>query len=449
VSEDTARLVRVRATASRRWRAELTAARSRFVSGGRSAMVRDGVLAAAAFPAAFVEGRGPVLDALAGVVFAAALLARRVWPGPALLAACCVPTVPLATLLAMPVLAYGAGMRIGSTRAKLAVAGASSVLASVSWFFAGDGSWQVRLGAAVVSAVLLLVLPAAVGVVVSERRSHMTALEERNAVLEQAHRLGTTQARLQERTRIAGEMHDLLGHRLSLITLYAGAMEMRSATDAPGMSKEATLVRTTARTALDELRQILGVLRVDSPPQDAEGPDADVGTRADVTALVEASRRAGLRVDLDWTGEDLAGATPGVRRAVHRVVREALTNAHKHAPDSLTSVRVERDAEEIRVEATSLGPVAPRGPGSRMGLVGLEERVRLAGGTFSAGPAGSGDRFVLAARLPATVPALSPASDAAVRAGHVPADPARPEQGRGAPPDGHRQQNGPYRPAGP
>src|SRR5205807_8244800 len=118
---------------------------------------------------------------------------------------------------------------------------------------------------------------------VAERRTRILALEERNAVLEHAQRLGDAQARLQERARIAGEMHDHLGHRLSLIALYAGALEVRSKEAAPEVANEATLVRTTAKTALDELREVLGILRVDAEERDSDGRD-EVGTRADVAA---------------------------------------------------------------------------------------------------------------------------------------------------------------------
>jgi hypothetical protein len=118
-----------------------------------------------------------------------------------------------------------------------------------------------------------------------------------------------------------------------------------------------------------------------------------------VSALVAASAQAGLPVELTWTGDDLAGADARLRRAVHRVVREALTNAHKHAPGSSTQVTVDRDGEQVRVEVTSgIDRDAPAGPGTGLGLVGLQERVLLAGGEFAAGADGS--RFLVTAVLP-------------------------------------------------
>jgi signal transduction histidine kinase len=161
-------------------------------------------------------------------------------------------------------------------------------------------------------------------------------------------------------------------------------------------------VRTTATTALAELREVLGILRVDTRRQETKGPDDGTGTHADIAALVEASRRAGLAVELVWTGEDLIGAEPRARRAVHRVVREALTNAHKHAPESATRVAIVRDAGKVRVEVSSdtTGPAMPRAPGTGLGLVGLQERVELADGTFSAGRVHARAPFVVTAVLP-------------------------------------------------
>ncbi len=130
--------------------------------------------------------------------------------------------------------------------------------------------------------------------------------------------------------------------------------------------------------------------------------DAETGTRADVDALVLASRKAGTPVELQWVGDDLTGLDPSVRRAVHRLVREALTNVHKHAPGMPTRVRVEHQAETVGVEIGNRLPapattvtIAPR---TGLGLIGLQERVRLAGGTLTTGP--DGGRFVVRALLP-------------------------------------------------
>jgi signal transduction histidine kinase len=247
-----------------------------------------------------------------------------------------------------------------------------------------------------------LILPGAIGALAGERARRTDALRERNAILERAHQLGDAQARMQERARIAGEMHDLLGHRLSLISLHAGALELSTRRTSPDLSEQAAVVRTTAKTALDELREVLGILKVDSPGEDDGSPDDHTGTRADVTALVLASQQAGVDVRLTWTGDDVAGLDGRVRRALHRVVREALTNVHKHAPGVAAQVMVERGKRWIRVEIrnklsrSGAHPV----PGTRIGLVGLQERVRLAGGRIHVDTDQERSEFVVSARLP-------------------------------------------------
>src|SRR5206468_5123409 len=116
--------------------------------------------------------------------------------------------------------------------------------------------------------------------------------------------------------------------------------------DVPG---EVRLIRTTVGTAMHELRTILGVLREAGHGGGEVAPADAIGTRADVTHLVNESRAAGVKVELDWIGADLTGAPPSVRRAVHRVVREALTNVHRHAGGAPARVVVERNVARVRV----------------------------------------------------------------------------------------------------
>jgi signal transduction histidine kinase len=350
----------------------------------------------------------------AALVVIVALLARFTWPSAALLLVVAAANTVAAGVIAVPVIAYGAGRRIASLRRAGAVFTLASatlalkVLMSVVPGSSDAEPWGFALLLATAFAGVGLILPGTIGALTGERARRSEALRERNAILERAQTLGDEQARMQERARIAGEMHDLLGHRLSLISLHAGALELRTRQSAPELSEQAAVMRTTAKTALDELREVLGILKVDSHPKDTDGHGDDAGTRADVSALVLASQRAGADVQLRWTGDDTTGLDGTIRRALHRVVREALTNAHKHAAAATTQVVVERGAEQIRVEVRNgLGtPGARTAPGTSMGLVGLRERVRLAGGTIHAGADGERTEFVVSALLP-LVPAAT------------------------------------------
>ncbi|MFB7269022.1 sensor histidine kinase [Streptomyces sp. NPDC056244] len=295
------------------------------------------------------------------------------------------------------------------------------------------GVWAEELAGNGVSAVLLVLLPALAGVLLGRRRPLVSLLRERNAYLEQARSLTAAAARLEERTRIAGEMHDLLGHRLSLISVHAGALELAAARQAPPLAGQAELLRTTAGTAMEELRDILGLLRREDVAAAVPEPDANRGTREDITALVTESRQAGVTVELDWSLPDTAEPGPRTRQSLHRVVREGLTNVLKHASGAPTRVRVGISPADgislggrgsspggrtssgskgdpggkgsspgwIEVSVTNEAPRAGRhqGTGSRSGLAGLEERIALLGGSFAAGPLPDGG-FRLAAVLP-------------------------------------------------
>ncbi|WP_309114192.1 histidine kinase [Saccharothrix sp.] len=227
--------------------------------------------------------------------------------------------------------------------------------------------------------------------------------------LRRGRELAAEQARLRERARIAADMHDSLGHELALIALRAGGLEL-----APDMSEEnrraAAGLRESAVVATDRLRRTVGLLR------EATVVPVDEG----LADLVERAVGAGMVVRL----EDRGGALPElVGRAVRRVVQEGLTNAARHVPGSEVDVSVTRTAgEEVEVrvvnalveglpaaDARAGGGLRPPSPLSHggttvdggaagSGLAGLEERVRLLGGTLSAGV--EGDSFVVWARIP-------------------------------------------------
>ncbi|WP_238431506.1 sensor histidine kinase [Streptomyces cavernae] len=354
------------------------------------------LLPATAIVTAVINVPGQPATAIGLLAAAVALLCRFTWPITSLLAGTGVAAValiwPSTTLLAFlwpvsVVLAYAVGRQVPDTRlAVAALALATGVQSAANLVEVAGLTVDLEdVGRIVVVNVVLVVLPGAIGMRQGERARAMDALHERNALLERANLLGESQARMQERARIAGEMHDLLGHRLSLIALYAGALEMRTRTAAPEINEQADLLRTTSRTALEELRTVLGILRLDGaePP---DGTESVAGTREDVLNLVAEARQAGLPITLSWRGDDLTDADIGIRRAVNRIVREALTNVHKHAPGAPTrlTVTVDTDKLTIKVRNAARPPAVPP-PSSGMGLAGLRERARLAGGDFTAG----------------------------------------------------------------
>jgi signal transduction histidine kinase len=235
-----------------------------------------------------------------------------------------------------------------------------------------DPEWlNLAINFAVISALL------AIGMYVGSRRELLWTLRERalRAETEQALRVG--QARATERERIAREMHDVLGHRISLVTMHAGALSFREDLSRAEVAASARIIQDNAHQAMVELRGILGVLRGAD-----DTPDRPQPTLSDVPALVDEARSSGTPVDLTV---DLPDRVPEqVGRTVYRVVQEGLTNARKHAGAARVTVRVS-GSPESGVTARIANPLPP---GSRpaaapgYGLIGLTERAKLASGTL-------------------------------------------------------------------
>ncbi len=241
------------------------------------------------------------------------------------------------------------------------------------------------------------------GMFARARREQLLTLRDRAARFEAEQRQRVEQARDAERRRIAGEMHDVLAHRVSLLSLHAGALEFRPDAPPEEIAEAAGVIRASARAALEELREVIGVLRDGG---DGSAPEPPQPTLAEIPALVEESRTAGMRVTcrIDVAGAATAPAALG--RTAYRIVQEGLTNARKHAPAAAVDVAVTGGAGELVVAVVSRRPVgvavaADALPGAGSGLIGLNERVALAGGVLHHGTDVAGD-FVLRATLPWT-----------------------------------------------
>jgi signal transduction histidine kinase len=254
--------------------------------------------------------------------------------------------------------------------------------------------------------VLLFVMPLAFaasgwGMFIRARRQLLLSLRERALRAEADRALHEEYARVAERTRIAREMHDVLAHRISLIALHAGGLEVRPDLPAEQIRSTAALLGVTARQALEELRGVIGVLR-ESGAGDVV-PAAPQPTLRDIGHLVEETRHAGTAIDFYLDVADIDGVPGPLGRDAYRIVQEGLTNVAKHAGDTTARVRVAGSPGEglhvsVRNREAVPAPTAPGLPGSGAGLLGLRERVALAGGTIVLGPDGSGD-FVVEAEL--------------------------------------------------
>ncbi|WP_040339490.1 sensor histidine kinase [Candidatus Blastococcus massiliensis] len=220
-------------------------------------------------------------------------------------------------------------------------------------------------------------------------RAERAVLQERE-LRERERRIVT-----EERSRIARELHDVVAHRVSLMTVQAGAAKTVAADDPVAAARAMGAVEEAGRQALDELRYLLGVLRPSAVTDDT-APQPGL---ADLPALVGRMREAGLDVDLDI--DDVTGGLPArVELSAYRIVQECLTNVVKHAgPGARTGVRLTTDRGDLVVEVRDDGSGATSLPGAGHGIVGMRERAQLLGGTLDVGPRPEGG-FATRARLP-------------------------------------------------
>ncbi|WP_405093080.1 histidine kinase [Micromonospora sp. NBC_01392] len=323
-------------------------------------------------------------------LLAVSVAVSRRWPLVAVLAVVAGSLVDGNVVFAIPVFGYLAGLR--SARA----APAATVFAAIAVTGTGLNLGLLGTEPAVwfqLASVLLFagVFPWLLGRL---RRQHRALAAAGRRHAERERRGAAERVRLRERARIAQEMHDSLGHDLSLIALRAGALELATGL-APAHRAAAGELRASVAAATERLHEVIGVLREERtrrPPDES------------VAELVDGARDAGMVVRLREdvpAGSAAASLPPLVAHAVHRVVREALTNAARYAPDAPVTVTVARAADAVTVAVVN--PPAPAGPlagpaSHGSGLLALRERVRLAGGALDAGPRDGG--WAVTARVP-------------------------------------------------
>ena len=322
-----------------------------------------------------------VLDIVLGSIACAALFLRRQHPlGVALLI---VPLSAVSALAAMATLpaVFNAAIRVPLGQlagiAALAVAG-TAIFPLLYPEVDGRGyGWQLTVG------LLLTAVALGWGLFVRAQRELLKGLRDR----------AQEKAREAERRRIAREMHDVLAHRLSILSVHAGALENAGDKLPPEYAETARVIRTSARTALEELREVIGLLRREETAIEPPQP-----TLEQLPALLDESRAAGLAIEYQpaetTTVPDLVG------RTAYRAIQEGLTNARKHGAGEKAELTIE-DGPPLVVELVSHGAGTATLPGSGTGLVGLAERVELAGGELTYGPRKNGT-FILHATLPYT-----------------------------------------------
>jgi signal transduction histidine kinase len=199
--------------------------------------------------------------------------------------------------------------------------------------------------------------------------------------------------RLQERARIARELHDVVAHHLSVVVVRADSAPHRLDDVPAAVRAEFTGIADEARASLTEMRRVLRLLREPAEPRQELGPQPGL---QDVAELVESTRRAGADVRL--TSDLPSGLDPAVELTAYRVVQEGLSNAVRHALHAVVEVAVRRTAGELEVTVQNEKPPRPvvPAPGSGQGLQGMRERVVLVDGTVSTGPTPQGGYLVQA-----------------------------------------------------
>ncbi|GAA1684382.1 histidine kinase [Kribbella yunnanensis] len=325
-----------------------------------------------------------VLDVCLGLALSLTLWFRRRWPVQLALLASAVsvfsevasgPTL----ILILSVAVY---RRLRTTLLVFAV-NALSLAAYLQVKQQADGP------AVAVAAIAIYIATAGWGLYIRSRRQLLQTLRDRADRAEMVARLQAEQGQLRAREEIAREMHDVLGHRLSLLSVHAGALAYRPDASTEEVADAAEVIRASAHQALQDLREVIGVLR--APVGELPQPSF-----ADLPALVEASQAAGVPVELQ---QDVVGALPDhIGRTAYRIVQEGLTNAMKHAPGERVTIAMNgAPGNGLTVEVRNPAPDRRRGDGQ--GLLGLAERAALVEGRLEHGRTPDGE-FRLSAWLP-------------------------------------------------
>jgi signal transduction histidine kinase len=227
-----------------------------------------------------------------------------------------------------------------------------------------------------------------------ERQALVELLRERSARLERDRERDMADAALEERARIARELHDVIAHAVSLMVVQASAERRLLDPDQRRTAETLETIESSGREALGELRRLLGVLRARGRERLAPQPGLDA-----LPELLDEGRRGGHEIRLEVEGEPVR-LPAGLDLTAYRIVQEGLTNARKHAPGAAIELTLRWRAAEVEIEVADDGPGPPTNPnGVGHGLIGMRERASLYGGSLRTGP-GAGGGYRVLARLP-------------------------------------------------
>ncbi|PWS43806.1 sensor histidine kinase [Streptomyces sp. ZEA17I] len=336
------------------------------------------------------------VDSVAGAAACCALWLRRRWPVGLAVALTAVAVVEPVAVGALLVALFS--LAVHRPLKPTAIVGAAA-LATVPLQPLVRPDPQTGYLVSVLFGVLLVLLALSWGMGVRSRRQLVLSLRERARRAEAEAELRAERAQRLAREAIAREMHDVLAHRLTLLSVHAGALEFRPDAPTAEIARAAGVIRDSSHEALQDLREIIGVLRGPGESGEGERPQPTLTT---LDALIEESRQAGMDVTLDQRVAAPGEAPAATGRTVYRIAQECLTNARKHAPGAEVTVTVTGGpGDGLTVEVANPAPTEPfeRVPGSGQGLIGLTERATLAGGSLEHGPAPDGG-FLVRARLP-------------------------------------------------
>jgi signal transduction histidine kinase len=334
-------------------------------------------------------------DLVAGVPFAFLIWWRRRWPVQLAVASAVVSTFSAMVGIAATIALFTVAVHC-RPRTLVRVTALNAAAATIYVLVRPDT--ETPKWVQLVISALVLLATVAWGLFARARRQLVFSLRERAERAEAEQQLRIGQARQLERARIAREMHDVLAHRISLVSLHAGALEYRAGTVGEEVAHSAAVIRASAHQALEDLREVIGVLRAETGEDPVERPQP---TLADVERLIDESREAGMRVTASVEVDQPVSLPLSTGRTAYRIVQEGLTNARKHAPGAAVEVGLAgAPGSGLDVEVLSRRSMTATGiPGAGQGLVGLSERAGLAGGRLEHGLTPEGG-FRLHAWLP-------------------------------------------------